>query len=32
MRNFTDVNVSILVQPVDDEGEDEADVAGVVVG
>lgn len=31
-ETLTDVNVAILVQPVDDEGEDEADVAGVVVG
>lgn len=28
---LTDVNVAIFVEPVDDEGEDEADVAGVVV-
>lgn len=28
---LTDVNVAILVEPVDDEGEDEADVAGVVI-
>ena len=27
----TNVNVAILVQSVDDEGEDEADVAGVVI-
>lgn len=31
-EKLTDVNVAILVEPVDDEGEDEANVAGVVVG
>lgn len=28
---LTDVNVAILVKSVDDEGEDEANVAGVVI-
>lgn len=28
---LTDVNVAIFVEPVDDDGEDEANVAGVVV-
>lgn len=28
---LTNMNVAILVEPVDDEGEDEANVAGVVI-
>ena len=30
--DLTNVDVAILVQAVDDDGEDEADVAGVVIG